>query len=134
MSSVLGILILAGLVFAVVKYQSFKLKGFRPRTFHTTLDPVAVRAIFEQKIAGMGWSIADSGNPMIAQSGLLSGIRQQIALTVEVGPQGVRGRIAVLRYSKKVFGGATKAHTLRLRMNNFLAELRRADAAVQITG
>jgi hypothetical protein len=76
----------------------------------------------------------DDGNPMVAQSGLLAGIRQQIALQLDENGDRTRARIAVTRYSKKVFGGATKAYTLRWRMNSFISQVSRADSSVSVLG
>lgn len=129
-----GILLLVGLVAAYLGYNAFKLNGFRPREVSTRLTPDQLREIFMMKVAGHGWSIVDEGNPMVAQSSLLTGIRQQIVLQIlEVGTT-TRARIAVARYSKKVLGGATKAYTLRLRMSSFLGEVQRLDAFASVQG
>lgn len=130
----LGILFFGGLGTLAWGYASFKERGFRPREIQTALRPQQLAEIFTRTVAGSGWKVVDGGNPMIAQSTLLAGIRQQIALFVDIGPNGTRARIAVLRYSKKVFGGATKAYTLRWRMSAFLAEVRRQDQRALVSG
>jgi len=130
----LGLLLLGGLIAVKIAYDSSKTRGFRPREVTTTLTSMQLREIFEQTVSGKGWSMVDEGNPMIAQSSLLMGIRQQIALNVnDINDRRV-ARIAVTRYSKKVFGGATKAYTLRWRMNAFLAEVQRADTSAAVVG
>jgi hypothetical protein len=130
----LGILLLAGLVVAKIAYGSFKKRGFRPREVTTTLTDGQLREIFERTVSGKGWSIVDAGNPMVAQSSLLAGIRQQIALHVHETNGRRVARIAVTRYSTKVFGGATKAYTLRWRMSAFLGEVQRADVSAAVAG
>ncbi len=71
---------------------------------------------------------------MIAQSTLLAGIRQQIALEIHQSGERTRARIATIRYARKLMGGATKAYTLRWRMNAFVAEVQRADASASVAG
>jgi hypothetical protein len=129
-----GIIMLVALVAAVYAYNSFKYRGFRPRTVRTNLSVDQLRLIFEQTVSGKGWTIVDDGNPVVAQSGLLAGIRQQISLRAVPADTGSSAQIQVLRYSKKVFGGPTKAHTLRWRINAFLAAVQRADLDATIAG
>ena len=71
---------------------------------------------------------------MIAQSTILAGIRQQIALEVHQSGGRTQARITTIRYARKILGGATKAYTLRWRMNAFIAEVRRADASASVSG
>jgi hypothetical protein len=131
---VLGIVALVVLIGLYIGYNTFKTHGFRPRRVETSLSVQQLRGIFAEKVAGHGWSIVDDGNPMVAQSTLLAGIRQQIALNVvENGGRSV-ANLAVTRYSKKVLGGATKAYTLRWRMNAFLAHVQRLDATASVAG
>ena len=129
-----AIALIAVLIGAAVAYNSFKYRGFRPRTVRTELSSDQLRLIFEQTVSGKGWTIVDDGNPIVAQSGLLAGIRQQIALTTAPVATGTNARIQVVRYSKKVLGGPTKAYTLRWRMSAFLAEVQRADLHATIAG
>jgi hypothetical protein len=131
---IVGIILLVVLIGAVIAYNSFKYRGFRPRTIQSSLPVEQLRVIFEQTVSGKGWTIVDDGNPMIAQSGLLAGIRQQIALTTSPIGTGTMARIHVLRYSKKVLGGPTKAYTLRWRMSAFLAAVQRADLHATVAG
>jgi hypothetical protein len=131
---VLGIVALIVLIGLYIGYNAFKTHGFRPRRVETRLSTDELRRIFADKVAGHGWSIVDDGNPMVAQSGLLAGIRQQIALSVTENGNRSVADVAVTRYSKKVFGGATKAFTLRLRMNAFLTHVQRVDASASVAG
>lgn len=133
-SGVLGFLFLAALIAAAVAYNNFKVRGFRQREVTTQLPPQALAAIFEQKVCGMGWAMVDRGNPLVAQSTLLAGIRQQIALQVSDNGSHRIARIWVPRYSRKLLGGATKAYTLRMRMSSFLNEVQRQDAAATVAG
>jgi hypothetical protein len=133
-SGLLGILLLAALVAAAVAYNNFKVRGFRQREVTTQLPPHTLAAIFEQKVCGMGWAMVDRGNPLVAQSSLLAGIRQQIALHVTDHGSHRVARIWVPRYSRKLLGGATKAYTLRMRMSGFLSEVQRQDAAATVAG
>ncbi|RZT87870.1 hypothetical protein EV383_4802 [Pseudonocardia sediminis] len=127
-------LLVVGFGVAAYAYDKFKTNGFRPRTVHTRLAPRDVVDAFARTVTGTGWTIVDWGNPVVAQSGLLSGIRQQIALRVEPGPTGCTVQVFVPRYSKKVLGGATKAYTLRWRMSSFLTEVRRMDTNAMVQG
>jgi hypothetical protein len=132
---VLGGIVLLGVIIAgTFWYNSFKSKGFRPRTVVTSLPPGELRSIFERTVAGKGWSIVDDGNPIIAQSTILAGIRQEIALRTTPVDNGTRAEISVVRYSKKVFGGPTKAYTLRWRINAFLSAVQTADFKATVSG
>lgn len=129
-----GIILLAVLIGGAIAYNSFKYRGFRPRTVQTNLSVEQLRVIFEQTVSGKGWSIVDDGNPIVAQSGLLAGIRQQIALNTTPSATGTAAQIRVLRYSKKMLGGPTKAYTLRWRINAFLGAVQRADLHATVAG
>ncbi|HEY6421706.1 MAG TPA: hypothetical protein VIY28_00380 [Pseudonocardiaceae bacterium] len=115
-------------------YIRFKERGFRPRAVSTSLNHDQLADAFERTVAGAGWTIIDRGLPIIAQSSFISGIRQQIGLSVTVDEDGCTARIAVLRYSKKTLGEPTKAYTLRWRISAFLREIQRLDAAAVLTG
>jgi hypothetical protein len=128
------IFVVGALVAVKMGYGAFKRNGFRPRDIETGLSSGELRQIFVNTVTGTGWSIVDQGNPMVAQSTLLAGIRQQIALHIDESGPRTRARIATVRYSKKVFGGATKAYTLRWRMNAFIGEVQRADVSALVAG
>lgn len=126
-----------GLVAVAATYETAKRHAFRPRLVHTTLSVADLRGIFRETVSGRGWSIIDEGNPMVAQSGLLAGVRQQIALHAEADEtrEGrTEAHIAVVRYSRKALRGTTKAHTLRWRMKAFLTAVRSADVSASIAG
>ena len=80
---VIFILVVAGLFGLVTLYSKFLLSGMATRVVTTGLPIEQIRNVFVQKVAGSTWKIVDDGNPMIAQSPLLTGIRQQIGLEVE---------------------------------------------------
>jgi hypothetical protein len=134
MATVAVILVIIVLIGLKIAYGSFKMHGFRPRNVQTSLSPDQLRHIFRETVATTGWFVVDEGNPMVAQSPLLAGIRQQIALRVGENNGRTAARIEVIRYSKKVFGGATKAYTLRWRMNAFLSQVQRADTSSLVAG
>jgi len=66
----------------------------------------------------MGWKLVDDDNPLVAQSPLLSGRRQQIAVEFQGEPNNRTLRMTVPRLWTKN-GMPYKAHTLRMRMNAF---------------
>jgi hypothetical protein len=132
--AVLGIVLLVALIAAYVGYNSFKKRGFRERQVTTSLRPQELAEIFEHKVCGTGWKLVDRGNPLVAQSGLMAGIRQQIALHVDDHGEQRVARIWVPRYSQKVLGGTTKAYTLRFRMSGFLNEVQRRDNTAAVVG
>lgn len=129
-----GALIVVVIIGLYLGYNAFKRHGFRPRRVETTLSGQQLRHLFKKKVARNGWSITDDGNPMVAQSALLAGIRQQISLRISEANGRTVGELAVIRHSKKVFGGPTKAYTLRWRMNAFLSQVRRLDTSAKVTG
>ena len=131
---ILGLLVIAALIGAVIAYNKFKMNGMRPRELRTSLSVETVRGIFRETVAGKGWSVVDDGNPMVAQSSVLMGIRQQIALLVTEQDGVLHARIAVTRYAKKVLGGPTKAYTLRWRIDAFINAVQRTDTGAVVTG
>lgn len=124
----MGIVLIAALV-AYVPFLIWKVRVVRPKTFVSHLHPETIRTAFEAKVATTGWKIIDAGNPMIAQSPLLGGIRQQVALLLEPHAQGVEGSYETIRYVKKVLSGVpTKGVTLGLRKSAFFKELKKLEA------
>lgn len=133
MATVAGILVLAALIAAYVWYTNWLTRGIKPRVFSTKVDPRRLRALFEEKVARAGWKIVDDGNPMVAQSPLATGIRQQIALDVTTLDNGkTRVRIGPNRWVTS-WGVPKKAHTIRMRMNAFTAAVQGADPSVHVT-
>lgn len=136
-SAALGFVYLGLIFVAYFAYYGFLRQGMRPRTVVTSLDERQITEVFIAKVAGMGWHVTDwcSENPdgrLIAESSLLAGIRQQIGLTISADPHRpgkLVVRVMVLRYSKKLFGGPTKAHTLRMRLSGFASGIKRLDPA-----
>ncbi|MDR1441791.1 MAG: hypothetical protein LBJ02_05290 [Bifidobacteriaceae bacterium] len=133
LSGILFLLILAACIFPFVwLYSTWLERGIRHRRFCTSLPPDRIRDIFVQKVASTGWSVVDDGNPMVAQSPLITGIRQQIRLTLQEAKDGrVSGSISVERWLAK-HGTPTKGHTLRLRMEAFCTAVQREDPTATI--
>lgn len=128
---------IGGLVALTAVYETAKRRAFRPRLVQTTLSAADLRGIFRTTVSGRGWSIIDDGNPIVAQSSLLTGVRQQIALHIDAcaaGDRETEAHIAVVRYSRRALRGTTKAHTLRWRMKAFLTAVRSADVSASIAG
>ena len=129
---VIFILVIAGLYGLVTLYSKFLLSGMATRVVATGLPIEQIRNVFVQKVAGSTWKIVDDGNPMIAQSPLLTGIRQQIGLEVEQNGGRNMARVSVLRWTEK-YGSPTKAYTLRMRLGAFVNEVQRLDPGAQVT-
>lgn len=132
--ALLLIAVIGGLVACTAAYETAKRHAFRPRLVRTRLSAADLRGIFRTTVSGRGWSIIDEGNPIVAQSSLLTGVRQQIALHIDPGDADTQAHIAVVRYSRRALRGTTKAHTLRWRMRAFLAAVRSADVSASIAG
>jgi hypothetical protein len=114
-------------------YVSWLKHGVRPRVFHTRLPADQVRAVFVEKVARSGWQIVDDGNPLVAQSPLITGHRQQIGVSVRPSAGGTTVDIRPLRLRVKVISKVpTKGHTLRMRMNSFVHEVARRDPNLQL--
>lgn len=129
----IGVVVLITVLAIWLVYTTWLKYGVRPRLFHTTLPADQVRAAFIDKVARTGWRVVDDGNPLVAQSPLVTGVRQQIALHIHA----VRGALVVdarpLRMQMKVISQTpTKGHTLRVRMNSFVKEVRRLDPGMQL--
>ena len=113
-------------------YGAVLKQGIRNRHGTTALTPDQVRQLFDAKVATLGWSIVDDDNPRVAQSPLISGMRQQIGLRVDPIDQGSAFEIVALRYVERLWGTPAKAHTMRMRMNSFVRAVRAADPRARI--
>jgi hypothetical protein len=121
MGAVAGIGGLVVLMVLVGGYQSWLRKGIQSRQFVTSLPADEVRRLFAAKVGGFGWHVVDDDNPIVAQSPLLGGRRQQISL--QIVPMGAQTQLKIWvsrMWTKGLFNKVPyKAHTLRLRMNAF---------------
>ncbi len=128
----IGLLVIAAIIGGIFLYSSWLTKGIQPRRVVTKLSVDQLDAIFTQSVAGKGWKIVDDGNPMIAQSPLVTGIRQRIAMeTVRHDDQTV-AHIGPTRIVRKWYGTPTKGHTLRLRMDAFERRVKSMDGQATI--
>jgi len=131
METFLGIGALALAIGAYVAYTSWLTNGIKPRTFDTALPAERLRALFVGRVARMGWKVVDDGNPMVVQSPLATGIRQQIALNL----RSKDGRTSVVvgprRWVTK-WGVPKKAHTIRMRLDGFVAAVQAEDRQVHV--
>lgn len=127
-------LILLVIAVLYLGYTAFKRHGFRPRRVETALSGRQLRQVFKKKIAGKGWSVADDGNPMIARSAESGGLRQGISLEISEADGRTVGELTAVLHKKKLFGDTAKAHSLRWRMNAFLAQVRRLDSTAKVMG
>ncbi len=125
------VLVIAGLVAARIAYGKMLEQGMRTRIVETSLSPDALSQIFVQKVVGSTWKLVDD-DPMVAQSPLISGIRQQIYLEIVSLPTGrTRAVVGVARWSMNR-GIPAKAHTIRMRLDAFERAVRGQDPAVGI--
>jgi hypothetical protein len=128
-----GIALLIVALIAYIGYGAWLHASVKSRHISTTLSADAVRSIFEQKVARAGWKVVDTGNPIVAQSSLATGIRQQIGLQVTSVDGGrTQAVVGPQRLVRKWHGVPTKAHTLRVRMNSFTAAVRAQDGAAVV--
>lgn len=133
MATASGILVLVALIGGWIAYTNWLTNGIKPRVFTTSVGPDELRRVFEDKVARAGWKLVDDGNPMIAQSSLITGIRQQIFLQLKSGENGsTRVRVGPNRWVTK-WGVPKKAHTIRMRMNAFVSAVQGADPRIAVT-
>lgn len=132
MTTVLGILVLGGFLAAYLAYARWLESGMQPRSFSTSLDEHALRELFADRVARAGWKVVDDGNPMVAQSSMLSGIRQQIYLRLAEHDGGLRVTTGPSRWVTS-WGVPKKAHTIRMRLNSFVSAVQSRDAAIVVT-
>lgn len=128
----IGIVFLVAIIAAYIAYGNWLKNGIRPREFETSLSADSVRRVFEQRVAKTGWKVVDDGNPMVAQSSLATGVRQQIGLQVssETGGRTVV-RVGPQRWRVK-FGVPKKGHTIRMRLNSFVEGIRTEDRSITV--
>lgn len=133
MGTAAGIAILIVIVGSYIAYGNWLTNGIKPRMFTTSAPPDMVRQSFADKVARTGWKIVDDGNPMVAQSPLATGIRQQISLELSAGQNGAtRVRVGPNRWVTS-WGVPKKAHTIRMRMDSFVTAVQRIDPAISVT-
>lgn len=127
-----GLVVLAVCIGAWIAYGNWLESGIGPRHFDTAVSPQALRELFHDRVARAGWKIVDDGNPLVAQSSLVTGIRQQIALTLSTTADGrTKVRVGADRWSTN-YGIPSKAHTVRLRLNSFVSSVQAQDPNVQV--
>jgi len=132
MRSAFGFVMLVAIFAAYWGYGRLLINGFRPRTVVTSLGEAELRQIFERTVASSGWKSGEREGKLVAQSPLVTGIRQQIVLIIEPELGGrTKAQIRVLRYSHR-YGTPTKAHTLRLRINSFVSAVQKTDTTATI--
>jgi hypothetical protein len=120
MAGVGAIAVLGALFAAIFVYQNWLRSSVRPREFRTQLPVHEVKRLFELKVAGMGWKVIDDDNPMVAQSSMLAGRRQEISMRITQTSDGLHVHVWVSRLWTKGIGRVPyKAHTIRMRMNAF---------------
>ncbi len=133
MEIVIGIAGLVGIFMAIGKYHSWLERSVAPRVIETNLNADQLRNVFDVSVAKAGWKIVDTGNPRVAQSSLLTGMRQQISLTIGETEDGKQiAVVQVPRLVVKLGGVPTKAHTLRMRMNSFTEAVAARDRDARI--
>lgn len=130
MASIAGIAVLVVLIGGYIMYGSWLTKGIQPRQFDTHLAPDVLRGMFSDKVARSGWKIVDDGNPMVAQSSLATGMRQQISLKVERSDGGSSVHVGPQRWITKR-GVPKKGHTIRMRLDSFVAAVQAQDPSIQ---
>lgn len=130
MEALIGLGVIGGFIAMYMAYASWLTKGIQPRQLTTRVPAAELRRLFDLKVAGAGWKIVDDGNPMVAQSPLLTGIRQQIALEVRENADGTTTvRVGPQRWVTS-WGVPAKAHTIRMRLNSFVTAVRTVDASI----
>lgn len=133
MTTVIGIIFFFALIGGFFALNAWQLRGIAPRSFTTGLSATDLRGIFESSVAIMSWTIADTGEPMVAQSSRLTGTRQQIALGIRGTSDGRNEvRIAPVRISRGR-GFANKPTALRLRMSRFVSAVVERDPSIVVT-
>ncbi len=129
MTGILGLVVIIACIWA---YQSWLQNGVKARRVVTSLDPTALRSVFETTVVRTGWKMVDDGNPMVAQSSLATGLRQQISLKVEGNDNRSTALVGPSRMVTRLGGVPTKGHTIRLRLNSFTREIQRRDPSATI--
>ena len=132
MATALVIAAFVGLIAARIAYGNWLTKGIQPRGFETSTTPEHLRSLFIEKVGRAGWKIVDDGNPLVAQSSLATGIRQQIALTTQQQPNGkTYVKVGPQRWVTK-WGVPKKGHTIRMRLDSFVGAVRAHDASIHV--
>jgi hypothetical protein len=131
METFLGIGALALAIGAYVAYTSWLTNGIKPRAFDTELPAERLRTLFAGRVARMGWKVVDDGNPMVAQSSLATGIRQQVALNLRAKDGRTSAIVGPRRWVTR-WGVPKKAHTIRMRLDGFMAAVQAEDRRVHV--
>lgn len=127
-AGIVALMLILGLYIA---YGVWLTNGIKPREFETTLRPEQLREIFHERVVRAGWKLVDDGNPLVAQSSLATGIRQQIGLHTVAADGHTRVVVGPHRWVTKGLV-PKKAHTLRIRINSFVQAVQAKDPAISV--
>lgn len=128
MGVLVGAVLTAICGFLYWQYVKWQKRGITARFVATSLTPDEIRPIFDRTVAVLGWKIVSDGDPRLAQSPLVTGIRQQIALEMEPNDDGMDVLVSPARWSAKNGIFPRKAHTMRIRLNRCAKALEAASA------
>lgn len=133
MEFVAGIALLVGIFWAAWRYRKYLERSIAPRVIETALTAEQLLRVFDASVARASWTIIDTGNPRVAQSSIITEMRNQISLTIDGTEDGKQ--IAVVQIPRLVLqlGNApAKTHTLRMRMNAFIDAVQACDDSARI--
>jgi hypothetical protein len=123
-----------GFAALVILWVTATRRAIRARTVDTALPPAHVRQIFADAVTGMGWRIVDEGEPLVAQSTILTGPRQRIVLHTGVAHGRTYAAAEVTWYDGRWIGMPRRPWTLQWRMDRFVREVERADPTANVPG
>lgn len=116
-----------------IGYRFWVTSGVKPRVVQTSATDQQLANVFNEAVVGRTWKIVDDGNPMVAQSPLVTGVRQQIAMQIDPGSGPRTVTVQPIRVVTKIYGMPTKAHTLRMRLNSFTKRVQAVDPSATVT-
>jgi len=119
----------------VRSYGSLLRAGIRKRLLVTDLEDWEIAEVFRLHVATGGWKLVHEGHLTVAQSPLIAGRRQQLAIEIEEledDPGKNRVLIGVVRHTVNDNGNPAKAHTLRIRIKRFIRGMQVADPSTEV--
>jgi hypothetical protein len=128
--SLIGVAICGVFILIGVSWIRWTERSISPRAFTTTLDPATLRTVFDQAVGSWGWRVVAGPEPTVARSTRM-GEKQEITLVVQ--PAGVLQHYVQITPTKVAysFRSPVKPHTIRLRVDRYLAAVQRLDPNIQ---
>jgi hypothetical protein len=128
-----GLLIVAAVGFVGWRWDRYTRRAILPWTFSTVLDEATLRGTFEQSAASWGWRTIDSRPGRTTIRSTSPGQKQEMTITIEARGPGRNQVVVEATTVARTLGAPVKPHTIRVRMERFIAAASALDPSIRAT-